>query len=611
MKNIELLSPAGSMEAVQAAVNFGADAIYMGGSQLQSELREPVGLTAPIPLTDTDDTSTAEDETQASAEGAAEGVTSVTGDVREGTDDGVYDYTESGILRRAKLGVRTLDVTFSVGVTSVTKHMQYVSSDATPTADNDLMVVPALTLPQSPEEVPDIAPGYDMVYLGSDILSHYWAAFAWDLDGPYAGWAAEVPFYTDDQVSLYVGSAKANFVGRNLMLPTMRLKHATVTEGGPFQARYSSVQMYTFSDENGRIMNTYCADQFTSPVDGYSYRCVNLEDSDYYTKNEAYMLRTVMNNGYWGSESGWGSLDAVKQLMRDSGQFTEAEVNSLTDGMALTATQYTIWNFANFNDNAQYIGVYYFADRNHRSATGVVDEAIASVVMRLYHYLISLEPTMPTATMRSTTQSTIINEKNFLDDASVTITGKPETHPNNQDDDDTNDVYTADVSFTLSVTPSEERGDNLVMHLTGINSETIIGRIVGPLQDGEIDLEHEADDENTYIFRGLELQEGEHELGFFMGGYQILDKTPHLLISEKRSADDEGSQSMVGLCYGKRGVGVSMDFVFEVDVDDPLYFTRRVWRIEVPRINPPTGVDTLPSRRKELVVKTEADAENI
>ena len=33
--SIELLSPAGSMESVCAAVNFGADAIYMGGSQLQ------------------------------------------------------------------------------------------------------------------------------------------------------------------------------------------------------------------------------------------------------------------------------------------------------------------------------------------------------------------------------------------------------------------------------------------------------------------------------------------------------------------------------------------------------------------------------------------------
>ncbi len=34
-KKVELLSPAGSFESVQAAVNFGADAVYMGGSQLQ------------------------------------------------------------------------------------------------------------------------------------------------------------------------------------------------------------------------------------------------------------------------------------------------------------------------------------------------------------------------------------------------------------------------------------------------------------------------------------------------------------------------------------------------------------------------------------------------
>lgn len=32
---VELLSPAGSMESVHAAINFGADAVYMGGSQLQ------------------------------------------------------------------------------------------------------------------------------------------------------------------------------------------------------------------------------------------------------------------------------------------------------------------------------------------------------------------------------------------------------------------------------------------------------------------------------------------------------------------------------------------------------------------------------------------------
>ncbi len=35
MRHLELLSPAGSMEALQAALRFGADAVYAGGPQLQ------------------------------------------------------------------------------------------------------------------------------------------------------------------------------------------------------------------------------------------------------------------------------------------------------------------------------------------------------------------------------------------------------------------------------------------------------------------------------------------------------------------------------------------------------------------------------------------------
>ena len=283
----------------------------------------------------------------------------------------------------------------------------------------------------------------------------------------------------------------------------------------------------------------------------------------------------------------------------------------LTDGMALTATQYAIWNFANFEDNVEYLGVYYFAKPKDTKATGTVDDATADLIMKLYHYLISLAPTMPSMKLRSTTQGTIINEHNFLESADITITGKPMDHPNNLDDDDTNDVYTADVSFTLLVTPSEERGDDLVMHLTGVGSNPIIGRIVGALQAGELDLEADANDENKYTFRGLQLQEGQHELGFEMVGSQVLGKTPHLLVSEKRSADDEGSQTMVGLCEGRRSVGVSMDIVFEVDADDPLYFTRHIWRVEIPRINPPTGVDVASRRRKKLSADEASAAGNI
>ena len=35
MRHLELLSPAGSMEALRAALRFGADAVYAGGPQLQ------------------------------------------------------------------------------------------------------------------------------------------------------------------------------------------------------------------------------------------------------------------------------------------------------------------------------------------------------------------------------------------------------------------------------------------------------------------------------------------------------------------------------------------------------------------------------------------------
>ena len=35
MRNLELLSPAGDQECIEAAVRFGADACYLGGSFLQ------------------------------------------------------------------------------------------------------------------------------------------------------------------------------------------------------------------------------------------------------------------------------------------------------------------------------------------------------------------------------------------------------------------------------------------------------------------------------------------------------------------------------------------------------------------------------------------------
>lgn len=42
MKKIELLSPAGSMDALKAAIHNGADAIYLGGKNLERVLSRKI-----------------------------------------------------------------------------------------------------------------------------------------------------------------------------------------------------------------------------------------------------------------------------------------------------------------------------------------------------------------------------------------------------------------------------------------------------------------------------------------------------------------------------------------------------------------------------------------
>ena len=42
MKRVELLSPAGDMERLELAVKFGADAVYVGGTQFGMRSNHPI-----------------------------------------------------------------------------------------------------------------------------------------------------------------------------------------------------------------------------------------------------------------------------------------------------------------------------------------------------------------------------------------------------------------------------------------------------------------------------------------------------------------------------------------------------------------------------------------
>jgi len=565
-----------------------------GGSTLSTEaVRQEIK--GSIPLTDTDAPNTPEDETlSVSDSGWKQGeILSTWGDVPEGEDDGVYDYYEQGIARGAKLLLQTLSMSVREHV-GADDHsgLRYIYNRTQADGSNDLIrsYANSVKLPTGPEDVPPITDGYDYVYIGSDQLSHYYACLAYD--HPDAeGFPDETPTYSDDKISLYVHADHSMFTGRKLTVPRYYLPH-TVTPDGTYPARYESIQMFTLAHANGTVLSTYCADQTTPAVKGHSYRIANLEDATYYSVDEARMIRTVVNNGYWGAPDGLGSLDYMKGLLRASGKFTEEEINAINDGMAMTATQYAVWTFSNVMDNTVYVNTYYNATGGSNGNRPVFDQKTEALIMKLYHYLISLPPTSIDPVSR-TTANTIINEMNFLDDAQITITDKPLTHPYNQDADDSNDVYTVSISFALAVKPDEIE-DDLIMTIFDEEGDPIaVGRIAGQ-QIGNEPILYRGEG-GYYTLSDITMQEGEQNVRFILSGSQQLGLTAHLFTSEVK--DGEPSQTMVGLAEGDRAVRVIMKLRLNVQADDLLVYTRHVWRTETilppqepPRTPPLTGV---------------------
>ena len=544
----------------------------------------PPSLTLDIPLQDTDDKQTAADETQQSVTGRPAGKLEPDGSRDSGEAPGIYDYTEYEVVQPGHISVKTHSVSVSEHILpSSSRGMHFVRNTTYAAEGNDMVLgVPPVSIPQMKEDVPPIAPGFEYVYIDSDQISKYWAAYLYN--EPDAGYPDEAPVYSDEQIGLYAGLDYSVFKKRKLLVPKLYLPHTTVTATDKnFPARYESIQQFTLCTDDCKIITAYCADQKTPALPSYSYRMINLEDANYYSAHNAGMIRTIANNGYWGTESGFGSLAAVKDMMTASGKFTEAEVARVTDGMAMTATQYAIWTHSNAMDSNVFINVYC---ANVDGVTPSVDvQAEAELVCKLYHHLISLSPTLPSEDVM-TTRNVLINEQNFLKRISLKVNGKLPDEPANLDNDTTNDVYDVDIFFELAVQPSTTNGDDLVLQIQDESGSCIaVGRIAGEPHDGEVMVEQHK---GKYVFRNVPLQEGIESASFVMTGTQRIDRTPHLLTSEVR--DGVPSQTLVCVAKGERGVNVMLDISFELSADDEVLVTEHHWRTEkhIPN-SPPTG----------------------
>ena len=374
-----------------------------------------------------------------------------------------------------------------------------------------------------------------------------------------------------------------------------------------YYAVWAGPQQFLLVDSNGNIITTYCADQTNPTEKGYGYNIENLEDATYYTEEEAARIRSIAKNGYWGisSEAGEaepaeGSLEYMKQQLLAAG-FTEEELASLTDGVALTATQMAIWSCSNKMDGIEFVNAHYdksgpddgkgrgdgwgpnvldYKGQSYNGGKVPTDkEDEIKLMFKIYTYLTNLEGTEVEGTMADT----VITAENAIQNMNVTVVEKAEDHDNNKDDNKDNDAYVTNISFALVVEPTGDDEESLKVTLVTSDGQTIVGRICGDKEsDDEVMLEKEGE---NYWFRNIVLTEGGQTFTLNLEGVQNLDQGVYLYSSEVREGNS--SQTLVGKAGGVRDFDVTIDLKFDLDVEDNVVVKEHIWRDEYEPVDPP------------------------
>lgn len=563
-----------------------------GGSTFDTEVKTPTG-TVDVPLT------------EGGKDGFTSGAPSGT-QVPDGSNTGgTYNQTTTTTVQQGSVNVTTGKVEYTE-TTGGNEDMEYTFSDTTPNADNDLSSDSKYS-PEYPADNVTVTDGYGYVYIGMGNHSQYWSASL--RTSPSEDYPDEPPIVINGK-NYYTGRDQSKLQANNQIERVYQ--DGKLYEVGKEFAIWDNVTQYVLIDvETGEYITTYCADLETAASRGYSYNMKNIEDATYYNEEQAAMIRTVAKNGYWGveddpgtAEAEPGSLKAIEEMMRNAVDkdgnpiFTEEDIASLTDGVALTATQFAIWTYSNAMDGVEFVGTHFLKkDGNNVSKFGSVGdlpegkEDEADLLFKLYHYIISLDPI---GIDEKDSSNTVYSKDNFLSDLSVTVLGKDETHANNQDADDTNDAYVTNLTFALVVTPKAGNEDELYVTVIDPNdgNRVIAQARIGAKGEEAAEGVLVPDGEDNYTFSGITLTEGNQTFKITLDGVQNLDSGVYLYTSEIKN--DESSQSMVGIASGKQDVNVTMQISFDLSVNDEIITTEHVWRTEWNIPTPPPPGEEIP-----------------
>lgn len=558
------------------------------------------------------------------------------GDLPKGSDDKEYDYTETTIITDRQVHAESSDIHVTVQGenTDINNPLrpedyegkQYDQGTIGPGNQPSGLVNSTQTDYNFPADPKPSEEGYDYLIAG-------------DGEGTFAACPVfmKVVYKKDEE-----GNALKDDAG-NYIVESAELTYCNSTSVSVQSGMNSPAQITLKKD--GDYFYTYCIDSEISAKPGKWYKITNLEDSDYFADEEsAAKLRTIVANGYWGTdatiyetnedgtirtdpetgkpipqkdengevvrdETTAGSLERMKALMRETygeedyvtvqdkdGNDVRYKVLDLIDGLkeheALAVTQGAIWSYSNGSqavengkDGEKVIGI--FSAIKYFSSSGgwldaydrAYDTQSDARMQALYTCLMELDPIHDSAEG----VTTIINEKNAVEDIFLTVQEKAEGYAENTDDNADNDVFETDLNFTLAFVP-DPKNDDLLVYLTDSegnplcdrDGSPIIRRLAGADSEGRTHETILPDEKGVYTLTGLQLAENEDFVfDLRLEGTQYLKEGVYIYTAH---GGRNASQTLVGMAEGQRDVeiAVGMNISFQVDESNKVV-AERVW----------------------------------
>jgi len=357
---------------------------------------------------------------------------------------------------------------------------------------------------------------------------------------------------------------------------------------------------YVVTDKDGKLYYGYCVElgkrllwndkNETETVGADSlYREKDLasydeENNVYFNQGSAAIskLSSVANNGFWGTTSGIGSLDTVKQFIEDNKAallaldkgFTEEDidtaVDSLTEGQAMTATQAAIWTYGT-NGTKTLSGVKdlieYTADKNNPTipyAPGDADYDNINVLYQLLTAVAEEEAIDGTAKMQNAIG------KDDVSGGSIKLYDTVK-------DGKGNTQYNADVSFSLAMSKSSINGD-LVLHVyaNGDTTTPITTKRIADPKEGSSVFSNavsegisitEVNGETVITLTGLQLEENSN-ITLKLEGVQHLENGVYIY-------EAKDSQNFLGLASADRQMNMTITMNFDVNDPEKIKHTSR------------------------------------